>query len=44
MLAFFWIAETEAPNLILMRILRLGFHWPPIKVVTAFTDKEEYQN
>ena len=42
--AFFWMAETEVPNIILMRIIVLRLRWPPIKWVTMFTDRKEYED
>ena len=33
-----WVAETEAPNIILMRLITIKWRWPPVKCVTAFTD------
>ncbi|GAI95437.1 unnamed protein product [marine sediment metagenome] len=33
-----WGAETEAPNIILMRIITIRWSWPPVKSITAFTD------
>lgn len=42
-LVFCWIAETEVSNIILIRLLALRLRFPPIKIVTAFTDKREYE-
>jgi len=34
-----WVAETEAPNVIWMRMVVLKLSWPPIRHVATFTDK-----
>jgi len=33
-----WAAETEAQNLTWMRLATVKWRWPPIKVITCFTD------
>jgi len=33
-----WVAETEAENIILMRLVTIKWRWPLVKCVTAFTD------
>jgi hypothetical protein len=42
-LLFVWLAETEVSNIILVRFLTLRLGFPPIKVVTAFQDRREYE-
>lgn len=32
-----WVAETEVQNIILMRLITIRWHWPPVKCVEAFT-------
>ena len=33
-----WVAETEVQNKIAVRFISIGWRWPPVKWVTAFTD------
>ncbi|MBA7651753.1 hypothetical protein ES703_59572 [subsurface metagenome] len=35
-----WVAETEAPNLIWMRMVVFKLGWPPIRHVVNFTDRD----
>jgi len=41
-LCCFIVRETQFPNWIWMRIITLGFHWPPIKTEGGFTDPDEF--
>ena len=31
-----WRADTEAPNIFWLRLLIIGFSWPPIRLVKTF--------
>ena len=35
-----WVAETEAPNLIWIRLITIKWRWPPVVCVEAFTDAD----
>lgn len=38
-LIFWWQRDTEAENIIWVRVLNIGIHWPPIIHVNCFTEK-----
>ena len=40
-IALAWVAETELQNIILMRLVTIGWRWPPVKCVTVFTNADE---
>ena len=40
-LALFWIRQTQFKNIIWIRITSIGWRWPPIRWVGAFTDTDE---
>lgn len=35
-----WVAETEAPNLVWIRLITIKWRWPPMRCVAAFTDTD----
>lgn len=37
---FTWYADTEVPNIALVRIVVVRLGWPPVKVETCFTDAQ----
>lgn len=36
-----WVAETEAPNILWVRVVTLKIGWPPLHWVSGFTDRNE---
>ncbi len=36
-----WRRETEAPGIIWFRLLTIKWRWPPIKIITCFTDCDD---
>ena len=36
-----WRRETVSPGIIWFRLLTIKWHWPPVKVITCFTDCED---
>ena len=34
-----WVAGTEAPNIVWMRLITIKWRWLPIRCVTCFTDR-----
>lgn len=37
-LIFWWQNETQSPNILWVRILRIGLRWPPVKYLDNFMD------
>lgn len=40
-LVFWWQRDTEAANIVWVRVVVVGIHWPPVMHVNCFTDAPE---
>ena len=36
-----WVAGTEAPNIVWLRLITIKWRWPPVRCIECFADRTD---